>query len=763
MAKWKSKAQTLHDLAPKIGHGRVLPLVFFEVSSWFRNSQDHLESIARRLGDGPLIVRSSALSEDGVLASNAGRYLSIANVEREEELRNAVAHVISSYGPERSLEDQVLVQPMAENIIGSGVATTRDHLTGLPYVVVNFSEANDTSIVTGGRTTMKSYTYLNDPSVVRPLQLRQLSILISELEQAFPDEPLEIEFGLDEFGVLLFQIRPLAQCQTDGLYCSKDALLERLKPIANDIQSVLLRQRPGEIPSGCFGVMPDWNPAEMIGLKPTPLAYSLYDELLMKRAWSEGRARYGYKDLGDRPLMYQFGGTPYIDICASLYSLLPSSLCDNLARKIVSAACRVLQQHTELHDKVEFALFPTCYAPDLHLEAAYPVLSYLTETERSSFESALKTQTNDMFAKFNRDLVRIDEIRTLALDCDEGTWGDELVVSAVRRLEVIRDIVAPFFSSVARAAFVGTAVIRGVHACGHISDEILEDVLFVPDAASGRVARDFVSLPKSDFLSLHGHIRPGTYDIRVPRYDEDYENYFSNLKGQARTNQRTHIRASPQTEKFLCSLGLELSDVDPVIFVRQSLWAREEVKYLYAKLLSDSLNDLVRAAEPYGFHREELAFLRVEDFACAGREADWRRLKQVAEARKREWQCTCNIRMPALLFHPSDIYSFEDIQVSPNFVTQRRILGPLRPPVAGELSGAIVLIEQADPGYDWIFSHSIAGLITAYGGSNSHMTVRAREFGIPAAIGVGGALYERLLGASRVLLACDERRIEILQ
>ena len=43
------------------------------------------------------------------------------------------------------------------------------------------------------------------------------------------------------------------------------------------------------------------------------------------------------------------------------------------------------------------------------------------------------------------------------------------------------------------------------------------------------------------------------------------------------------------------------------------------------------------------------------------------------------------------------------------------------------LKNKIILIENADPGYDWIFSHKIIGLVTKYGGANSHMTIRCSE------------------------------------
>jgi phosphoenolpyruvate-protein kinase (PTS system EI component) len=40
------------------------------------------------------------------------------------------------------------------------------------------------------------------------------------------------------------------------------------------------------------------------------------------------------------------------------------------------------------------------------------------------------------------------------------------------------------------------------------------------------------------------------------------------------------------------------------------------------------------------------------------------------------------------------------------------------------IDNKIVVIENADPGYDWIFTKNIVGLITKYGGANSHMAIR---------------------------------------
>ena len=63
-------------------------------------------------------------------------------------------------------------------------------------------------------------------------------------------------------------------------------------------------------------------------------------------------------------------------------------------------------------------------------------------------------------------------------------------------------------------------------------------------------------------------------------------------------------------------------------------------------------------------------------------------------------------------------------------------------------------------GYDWIFTRNIAGLITKYGGANSHMAIRCAEYNIPAAIGCGIQPYERILKHATCLLDCQGKRLE---
>ena len=70
------------------------------------------------------------------------------------------------------------------------------------------------------------------------------------------------------------------------------------------------------------------------------------------------------------------------------------------------------------------------------------------------------------------------------------------------------------------------------------------------------------------------------------------------------------------------------------------------------------------------------------------------------------------------------------------------------------------MIEGADPGYDWIFLHGISGLITKYGGANSHMSIRCSELGIAAAIGCGVEKYDELINFNFVEIDCISKSVK---
>ncbi len=122
------------------------------------------------------------------------------------------------------------------------------------------------------------------------------------------------------------------------------------------------------------------------------------------------------------------------------------------------------------------------------------------------------------------------------------------------------------------------------------------------------------------------------------------------------------------------------------------------------------------------------------------------------------------MRLPHIIHNEG--YSFiSPYQINrPNFITSKNIDGQTiiikNEGSKGSLKNKIILIESADPGYDWIFSHQIKGLVTKYGGANSHMSIRSAELGLPAAIGCGEHLFNILLSSNHINLDCFNRIVK---
>ena len=103
--------------------------------------------------------------------------------------------------------------------------------------------------------------------------------------------------------------------------------------------------------------------------------------------------------------------------------------------------------------------------------------------------------------------------------------------------------------------------------------------------------------------------------------------------------------------------------------------------------------------------------------------------------------------------------------VFPNFIGDEKIFGETLELVNNNtvnLKDKIILIENADPGFDWIFGHEIIGLITKFGGTNSHMAIRCAEFNLPAAIGCGEQIYFALRNSKKISLDCSAKVIKVI-
>ncbi len=76
---------------------------------------------------------------------------------------------------------------------------------------------------------------------------------------------------------------------------------------------------------------------------------------------------------------------------------------------------------------------------------------------------------------------------------------------------------------------------------------------------------------------------------------------------------------------------------------------------------------------------------------------------------------------------------------------------------------AVLAIESADPGFDWVFLRRPAALLTAFGGPQSHMALRCVELDVPAVLGLGLPRFERLARAARLRIDPQRHALAVLE
>jgi len=334
------------------------------------------------------------------------------------------------------------------------------------------------------------------------------------------------------------------------------------------------------------------------------------------------------------------------------------------------------------------------------------------------------------------------------------------------------------FAVIARHAFIAEAMLRSAVKRAALPPQRLDAF----KRSLRTVASDLIatmrracasSSARRAFLARYGHLRPGMYDILSTRYDEQ-EDLFALDDCDARVRNRRGDRFALTASESRSLAGLlkesQLHATSPDGLIRYSAAAisgRERAKFMFSRNLSDALLLIRTWGEMQGLSVEELANLPVEGildcFVRTPLNGVTGHLKTLAAQNAGCDAIFSTIPLSYLICDRRDIYVVPIHRSAPNFVTTARVLGPTRH-LAGwqrspALRGAIVCIENADPGFDWIFVHGIAGLITQYGGANSHMMIRCAELGLPAAIGVGEHQFQRVIQAAKVDLDCRDKQI----
>lgn len=791
MNKMGTKAETLQCLYQKMKYAAVLPQYTFTVKEW-KDNPDKIKCGFLLLDwNNKVIVRSSSLAEDTSSNSQAGKYESVSNVSGDVEFHQAVEKVIDSYDDNNDM-NQILVQPMLLDVHICGVAFTLDPNTLGNYYVINYDDNGSTSAITSGQG-VENKLYYRFKKAVRKRedkiqqamtdQINCLCMALQELEDFFGQNNLDVEFAFtEEKQLYILQVRTLC---IQGVPMDIIVQEKELKRIKNKINHAQWK-KPflcGE--KAVYSVMTDWNPAEMIGIRPKPLALSLYREIITDSVWAYQRDNYGYRNLRSFPLMVDFGGLPYIDVRVSFNSFIPAGLEEQLSDKLVNYYLDRLIEQPAKHDKAEFDIVFSCYTFDLP-QRIQVLLDYgFTEEEIHKIVDALREVTNNIIDHKN-GLWRKDYAKIQLLN----NRYDAIMKSDFDRIEKVYWLLEDCkrygtlpFAGLARAAFIAVQILKSLVVCNIISESDYESFMGGVSTVSSDMNLDYQELSRKAFIKKYGHLRPGTYDITSLRYDENPELYFewsarvdsgfTNDNGKHTAQEKKEFRLSLQQlgelKKQLQMSGLTNDILELMDFIGTVIEGREYGKFAFTRNLSMALKLIGEIGQEYGISKDDCAYINIHDiYELYSSAKDAKSVLQYSICcGKNDYKTAQSIILPPMIVSSEDVLQFYYPDSEPNFITSNRTNGEVCVLEEGqyteEIKGKILLIPSADPGYDWIFSHHIKAFITMFGGVNSHMAIRAGELSIPAVVGVGAKNYEKYKRARMLEIDAGGKIIRILK
>ncbi|NQZ53514.1 MAG: pyruvate, phosphate dikinase [Piscirickettsiaceae bacterium] len=785
-----TKSETLALLKDKLSLGKLLPQYVFTCDQWNRKSDNILHHITSHFSDEFLAIRSSAQGEDGQANSMAGAYDSVLNVKTDNflDIKNSILKVMSSFSGNPL--DQVLVQPMLQDIALSGVAMTHDIETGAPYYVISYDdETGRTDTVTSGQEVNKTVLVYReyDRSLIESDRIRTILKGLHELEEICGNEPLDVEFVLTPLNELyILQVRRIALHHTwhpvtERRTSRKLTFIEQFINQRSLPKKSLLGQRT------ILGVMSDWNPAEIIGVTSRPLAVSLYRHLITHSIWRDARAMMGYRNVPAEELMVVIDHHPYIDIRNSFNSFLPENLSNEIGSLLVDAWLERLNQNPELHDKVEFEIAHTCMDVDFERSFAERYPNLLDSQQLFDYQSELRLLTNhlmDISEKGNlqTSMARVNQlvIQQQSRHKDNIQNSSDPLQTAIELLNECQQFGTLPFACLARHGFIVEAILRSLITRDALTTKRVEQLKQAVQTVTSNLVTDFQQAGQdedlvADFINKYGHLRPGTYDITSMRYDECPDLFSSPSITYTKQSSKSFIFTEQELElvsQLFDENGLTIAPEIFLQYAEMAIKGRELGKFVFTKNLSDALFSLEVWGEKNGLSREDVSYLDWQDISASQLSPllDYqdRHFLNLASEAEKNLRAAQPLRLGHLLRDARDVFVVPLNRNDPNFVTTEIVEGqPVildeKSSVSQPLFNKIVCIKNADPGFDWIFTKGILGLITQFGGVNSHMAIRCAEFGIPAAIGCGEQTFRRMTTTDHIVLNCHSKVLKAIR
>ena len=740
--------------------------IYFKKKDFEINKLSYFKKI-KNLKCKKIIIRSSSYDEDNRF-SNAGKFLSIPNIDKNNKLliEKSINKVFLSYS--KSIDNNyILIQAYISKASHVGVVFTVDPNNSYPFRIINFNKSNKTNLITSGTSNGSIISYYKSIEQKRLdgyIKILNKKILI--LEKKFLNNPLDIEFLISKKKFFILQVRKLNINKIKPINYTKtlDDLKKKLHKMTEEKSDLIGSKR-------CFSTMTDWNPAEIIGLKPKPLALSLYQSLITDEVWSTSRAELGYKDISAIPLLYSFLGTPYVDLKTDLNSFMLSNISKKIQSKLISFYMKEFKKKPDFYyDKIESKLVINCISLNKSKYRNILSKSKLTNKEILEIINAYTLVTKEIIFKLDENIKKYKngELKFARIVKSKN--------STINKIFLLHNLCKSHgtipFANLARMAFIAVEFLNSFVDMKIITEK--EKSLFLESNKS--ISIEMYSLLKNNknkFLKKYGHLRPNTYEITNPNYKSAFNKYF-NKKTERNTKKKKFNFSKLQLDKI--DYFLEKNNFDQInsneliYFIKNAIYERESSKLFFSKIIDQIFTELKKLTKRIRLNNLNLSYLNIKKILDLYDKYTHTEIatdikKDIIE-NKKKYYFNKRFNLPNIIIDPHDIFYFSEENASPTFITTKIInskpfyIKKINKNL--DLENRIICIKNADPGFDFIFNHKIKGLITAFGGPNSHMSIRCNEFALPAAIGIGEKKFNQLITKDYLYLNCEKKIISYL-
>jgi len=765
--KFTTKAQNLKNL--KKNNIKNIPKLFiFSVRQYKNNKSLILKKIKKKF-DNKIAIRSSSIHEDQK-NSMAGSFVSFLNLNpaNASDNQDKIEKIIKSYEKFSSEKNEIFVQEMVMNIKISGVLLTRELQNYIPCYNFNYYSGKNSTVVTSGKKNTQNLIYIKNKKYKIKRIFINLIKICDKIKKITNEIDLDIEFAINNKNkIFILQVRKLAvpkifsQINTQVIL---NNLEKKIKKLSKKHYNLFGK-------TTFFGVMPDWNPAEIIGRKPKPLALSLYQELVTDHVWSENRKIYGYKDLSQFHLMTTFYGTPYVDVRIDFNSWLPENLNKKLSEKLINYYLANFKNKKHLHDKVEFEILFTCYTLDTEKKVNHKLKKFLSKKEIKFFISALKNINKKAIVQIDKDHKLINELiekqekirKTSLYYFDKIYW----LIEDCKKFGTLP------FAGLARCAFIAAEILNSFVNNGIFTEDEKIKFLSTITTITSELKLDLFK-NKRIFIKKYGHLRPGTYEITSPNYEKNFENYFGKTKNSSKEIKKNNFKFS-KIQKYKINKFIKKNKVykdfdELILFIKKSIKYREYSKFIFTKSIDLIFQNLENFGKKFSINVDDLSYIKLNEILDAYFNLSnikiTQNLKKHIKENRIEYKNNNYVNLPDVITTGRDLFIQNKTNAKINFISRKLVNGKIirfdHKILKKNLNG-IICIENADPGYDFLFTKNIKGLVTMYGGQNSHMAIRCAELNIPALIGVGEKVYNEILENKFIRIDCYSKKIELLK